>query len=249
MLEKDGLAILAKREFLKQGKEIFLIDDDEYRKCYPKEKRQAILQECPEFYTIITALGSANITPKIMKYASDNGLNFIFDGTMKNPRILGTAMTWKDYKINWKVMATSKVESLISVFERNDKLRKEQDCRFITVDVHNETYSGLTSTLMNLESMDNMGKIQVYTRGDRPENPRLVYDSTAENNVYKSAVSALNDSREQSKKICIQRGVDERLRKLRNADIPRNNAEIAALNELERTVAEELKKDTSLLEM
>lgn len=240
MPEKDGLAIVAKKEFQKQGKEIFLIDDDEYRKCYPKEKREAMLRECPEFYTIITAIGSANVTPKIMKYASDNGLNFIFDGTMKNTRIIGTAMTWRDYKINWKVMATSKVESLISVFERNDKLRKNQDCRFITVDVHNETYSGLATTLMNLESMENMGKIQVYTRGDKPEEPILVYDSTAENNMYKTAVSALNGAREQSKNLCIQRGVSERLSKLRNTDIQRNDAEIAAMNELERTVQEEI---------
>ncbi len=240
---KGGLAILAKKEFEAQGKAIFLIDDDEYRKCYPKEKREELLQKCPEHYTKITAIGSSSVTPKIMKYASDNGLNFIFDGTMKNPRIIETAMTWDNYKINWKVMATSKLESLISAFERNDKLREKQDCRFITVDVHNETYSGLASTVMNLESMGNIGKIQVYTRGEKPEEPKLVYDSTVKNQRYKTAVSALLGAREENKKLCIQKGVSKRIQDLKNADIPRNDAELEALEELEQSVNDEIRRE------
>lgn len=240
---KGGLAILAKKEFIEQGKEIFLIDDDQYRKCYPKEKREKLLEECPEHYTKITAIGSSTVTPKIMKYASDNGLNFIFDGTMKNPRIIETAMSWNNYKINWKIMATSKLESLISVFERNDKLRKQNDCRFLTVDVHNETYSGLASTVMNLESLENMGRIQVYKRGEKPEEPRLVYDSTVENQKYKTAVSALNGAREENKKECIAQGVDNRIEKLKNADVHRNKAELDALYELEQSVKDEIGRD------
>lgn len=240
---KGGLAIVAKKEFAARGKEIFLIDDDEYRKCYPREKRESLLKECPEYYTKITAIGSSSVTPKIMKYASDNGLNFIFDGTMKNPRIIQTAMNWTNYKINWKVMATSKLESLISAFERNDKLRERHDCRFLTVDVHNETYSGLESTLMNLESMDNMGRIQVYTRGEKPEEPRLVYDSNVQNQRYKTAVSALIGAREENRKECIKKGVEKRIQDLKNADIPRNAAELDALDELEQSVNDEIRRE------
>ena len=228
----------AKREFEKQGKEIFLIDDDMYRKFYPRA--QEILSECPELYTKLTAIGSSSITPKIMKYASDHGLNFIFDGTMKNSRIIQTAMTWNGYNINWKVMATSKLESLISVFERNDKLREIGDCRFLTVDGHNETYLGLESTLMYLESIGDIGKIQVYTRGSRPDEPKLVYDSTVENQVYKTAVSALNGARSQSRSDCIKRGVRNRIRNLRENNVSRNEAEIEALDELEKSVNIEL---------
>lgn len=240
---KGGLAILAKKEYAAQGKEIFLIDDDEYRKCYPREKRDELLKNCPEHYTKITAIGSSSVTPKIMKYASDNGLNFIFDGTMKNPRIIETAMNWNNYKINWKVMATSKLESLISAFEKNDKLMKNHDCRFITVDVHNETYSGLAATLMSLESMENMGKIQVYTRGAKPEEPKLVYDSSVQNQRYKTAVSALMGAREENRKECIRNGVENRIQKLKNADVQRNEAELAAIYELEQSVNEEVKRE------
>ena len=237
---KGGLAIVAKQEFWSQGKEIVLIDDDEYRKCYPKEKREGMLRECPEYYTKITAIGSSSITPKIMKYASDHGFNFIFDGTMKNPRIIQTAMNWDNYNINWKVMATSKLESLLSVFERNDILRQQGDCRFMTVDVHNETYSGLATTLMNLESLGNMGKIQVYTRGEAPERPRLVYDSFELNQKYKTAVSALMGAREENRKICIMNGVEQRIHNLKNANISRNEAELEALLELEQRLKGEI---------
>ena len=237
---KGGLTVIAKQEFWNNGKEIFLIDDDEYRKCYPKEKRESLLRECPEFYTKITAIGSSAITPKIMKYASDNGLNFIFDGTMKNPRIIQTAMNWDNYNINWKVMATSKLESLISVFERNDILRQQGDCRFMTVDVHNETYSGLAATLMNLESLGNMGKIQVYTRGKTPETPKLVYDSMVINQKYRTAVSALIGAREENRKICMMNGIEKRIQNLKNANIFRNEAELEALLELEQRIKGEM---------
>ena len=239
-LANHGLVSVAKKQFKEQGKEIFLIDDDMYRRFYPKSDE--IIEECPEFYTKLTAIGSSSVTPKLLKYASDKGLNFIFDGTMKNPRIIETAMTWNDYKINWKVMATSKLESLISVFERNDYLRRNGDCRFITADVHNETYSGLVSTVMNLESIENMGTIQVYTRGNRPDEPLMVYDSTVPNEEYKTAVAALNGTRKQNKKLCIKNGVMERLEKLKHSDIPRNMAELDALGELEKSINDEIER-------
>ena len=239
---KGGLVSVAKREFEEQGKEVFLIDDDQYRKFYPKEKREGILKECPEFYTKITAIGSSSITPKIMKYASDNGLNFIFDGTMKNPRIIETAMMWNNYKINWKVMGTSKMESLISVFERNEILRKKKDCRFITVDVHNETYYGLENTVMLLESISNIGKIQVYKRGNKPESPIKIYDSKEKDHKYETAVSALKEARKQDKERWI-RGVSSRIKKLKNCNKNRNEAEKVALDELEKAIQlEELEK-------
>lgn len=240
---KGSLSSLAIREFDKKGKSIILIDDDQYRKFYPKEKREAILKECPEFYTKLTALGSSSITPKIMKYASDRGINFIFDGTLKNKRIIQTAMNWKNYDVNWKIMATSKLESLISVFERNKKLKNEGDCRFLTVDVHNETYLGIEDTLMFLESMDDIGKIQVYSRGEVEENPVLVYDSFEKNGKYRTAVAALRETRKEDKKRTIRRGVSPRLTELKRTKNPWNNAELNALKEMEERVKCEVELD------
>lgn len=234
---KSSLVSVAKEEAHNRGMEIFLIDDDQYRQFYPRTEE--ILKECPEYYTKISAIGSGTITPKIMKYASDNGLNFIFDGTMKNARILNTAKQWNNYTINWKIMATSKIESLLSVFERNEFLRHRNNGRFMTTKVHDETYDGLEETLKQLEGIENFGTIQVYSRGKDIGHPVLKYDSSRPSQ-YESAVEALRSTRESDRKRCIKNGVAERISNLYNTDIPWNPTELAALKELEEDVHKEV---------
>ena len=119
---KSSLVADAKRKFKDTGRRIVVIDDDGYRKFYPYAEE--ILENCPEHYTDITATATNIITPKIMKFASDNGYNFIFEGTMKNTRIVETMKTWKDYDIYVHVMATSEERSLMSTAIRNGELRE-----------------------------------------------------------------------------------------------------------------------------
>lgn len=236
---KSSLVYLAKQEAHAEGREIFLIDDDMYRIFYPNALQ--LWEECPEHYVAITAIGSATVTPKIMRYASENGMNFIFDGTMKSPRIIDTAMSWKDYDINWKVMGTSKLESLISIFERNEALRRNGKGRLTTVDVHNEIYTGIGPTLMQLESMGDMGRIQVYSRGQDIFAPVLQYDSQVPGS-YSSAHQALEDARRKDAERCKKNGVQERIDNLKNTPIPLNEAERKALKELEESIKAELQE-------
>lgn len=229
---KSGLVSVAKREAHEQGREIFLIDDDMYRKFYPKGDE--ILKECPEFYIKITAIGSSSVTPKLLKYASDNKLNFIFDGTMKNPRIINTAQTWDNYDINWKIMATSRYESLLSIFERNRELEKKGLNRFINVPEHDETYYGIEKSLAYLESLGNMGKIQVYKRGIEFDKPILVYNSEPKDRIYDNATSALITTRNEDKNLCIKKDISGRIKRLKQTANPLNHAEFSALEELEK---------------
>ena len=194
---------------------------------------------------ITAAIGTANITPKIMKYASDNGINFIFDGTMKNPRILNTAMEWNGYDIDWKIMATSRLESLISVFEREFELKKQGSCRSLTVGIHDETYLGLESTVAQLESLNNdgrMGHIQIYRRGKDINNPILIYDSYNSENVYNTAVAALRGGRQEDRRRCIHQGVDSRIKKLKERYFELNLAQRKALDELEASIELEMSR-------
>ena len=236
---KSALVHVAKEEFNKEGKQIFLIDDDMYRMFYPNAHE--ILEECPEYFTKITAIGSGSVTPKILKYASDKGLNFIFDGTLKNPRIIQTAMTWKNYKVNWKIMATSKMESLLSIFERNEELRKIGKGRMITVEAHDETYSGLEPTVLQLESLEDIGRIQVYGRGDKYFEPQLQYDSMKQGR-YPTALTALVQTRRMDQERCKRTNVEERISKLRNTDIPLNEGEKEALDALEKSIKMEIER-------
>ena len=236
---KSSLSHVAKKEFHDKGKEIFVIDDDMYRLFYPRAEE--ILDKCPEFFTPITAIGSGTVTPKILKYASDNHLNFIFDGTMKNDRIINTSKGWDGYLINWKIMATPKIESLLSIFERNEGLRQLGQGRMISVDVHDSIYDGIDPTIAKLESIPKIGHIQVYSRGKDCFNPILHYDSK-QKGMYSNAVSALRKVRKEEARNYKESDIMERIKKLKNTNIALNEAELEKLQELEVAVQEELRK-------
>lgn len=207
---KTSLSIAAKREYLSEfGKHLFLIDDDIYRHLFPNG--DDLLKEYPEFYTQISATVSSTITPKMLDYAVSNGLNFIFDGTMKNDRILHTSDTWPGYTINWKIMATSKIESLLSIAERNKELKKAGTSRLINVETHNTMYDGLEKTVDTLEKSGRHGTIQVYIRGTTLGYPVCIYDSSREDNIYPSAVIAVRAGRLRDRNQTLTRGIDSRL--------------------------------------
>ena len=190
---KSSLVSDTKRKFIGMGRRIVLIDDDQYRQLYPRSDE--ILKECPEYYTKLTALGTSKITPKILKFASENGYNFIFDGTMKNNRIIETMKTWEGYQIQVKVLACSRLRSLASSAIRNGELqRRGKEGRYISIDTHDETYKGTPDTLRFLESTGLASEIRIYTRGIDPYNPRLRYLSLEDK---RSSADVLEELREE----------------------------------------------------
>ena len=233
---KSGLVNLTNREGILTNKSFYLIDDDQFRKFYPRYDE--IMAECPEFSTILTAIGSEPITPKIMKYASDIGLNFIFDGTMKNTRIFETAQRWENYDVTYRVMATSRMESLLSIFERNAFLRRNGFGRPIGVKEHDATYYGLENTLNTVE---NAGEaVEVYVRGRSIScMPELIY-STKQKGFYKNSVEALRDGRARDKKFCINNDVQGRIINLETLDIGLNSTERKSLWDLKEAIEEEM---------
>lgn len=174
---KSSLVADTKRKFMQEGRRIVLVDDDQYRKFYPRGKE--ILETCPEFYTKITATATGKITPLILKYASDNGYNFIFDGTMKNNRIIETMKTWQGYDIQVRIMAAARLRSLISTAIRNGELRHKQEGRFVTCEIHDETYYGIPESLKFLEQTGLTKDIRIFTRGANPLFPIERFSSLA----------------------------------------------------------------------
>ena len=234
---KSALVHVAKIEFEEQGKAIFLIDDDMYRMFYPNAEE--ILRECPEYFTKITAIGSGSVTPKLLKYASDNGLNFIFDGTLKNPRIIDTAENWPGYSVNWKIMATCYIESALAIFERNEELRQRGKGRLIPIDAHDETYHGLEETIAVLEKRRGNDRIQVYSRGEEVFKPDLKYDSRAKKE-YTTAKEALVKTRQEGRASASASEIKERISRLKKSSIPLNEKELKALADMEESIMGEL---------
>lgn len=236
---KSELVNMIFQEVRKNSQGIFLIDDDQFRKFYPRYEE--IMAECPEYSTILTAKGSGPVTPKIMNYASQNGLNFIFDGTMKNSRILDTASKWEDYDVSYKIMATSRIESLISIFERNAYLRQNGFGRPISVEAHDETYSGIEGTIKKLEQEQPEANIEIYMRGtDSDRTPKLIY-SPKQKGMYRNAAEALIQGRERDRRRVLTTDIDERIENLEIAERVLNPVEKAELLSLKESLREEIR--------
>ena len=181
------------QEFNKINLKATVIDDDGYRLLHPKAKE--ILKKYPLLYTEITGVETSLITSEILKEAIEKRYNFIFEGTMKNTRILETMKRMpKDIRKIVRVMAASYEEGLLSAFERNEELiRLGYTSRFIKVPEYSKTYDGVVDTVNQIEKSGVVERVEVYRRGSGDSRiPIKVYDSKSKNNSYPSASVALS---------------------------------------------------------
>ena len=231
---KSALVAETKREFEKNGRRIVLIDDDSYRSLYPYGEE--ILKECPEHYTNITATATRYITPKILKFASENGYNFIFDGTMKNPRIVETMRSWKEYSIQAKIMATCRLQSLMGIAIRNGELRRlGREGRYISIEAHDETYKGIPDTLKLLEATGLAEEIKIYTRGADPIYPIERFSSLME--PEKSSGDKLIELREDDERVFLK-NIEQDLQYLKSLSSSLSEEERESANKIIEMIKE-----------
>lgn len=223
---KSSLVADAKIKFKDTGRRIIVIDDDEYRKYHPYA--QEIIKNCPELYTEITAMATNIITPKILKFAAENRYNFLFDGTMKNTRIINTMKEWKNYNIFVHVMATCGERSLISTAIRNGELREtKNEGRVVDQNSHWEMYNGLPKTLDYIETHEpNLVKeIKIYTRSNNPLFPKEEYSSLEEKSI--SSSQKLEELRNKDRQIFFNNSIEDDIQCLKGLIVNLSEAEKA----------------------
>ena len=224
------------QEFNKINLKTTVIDDDGYRLLHPKAKE--ILKKYPLLYTEITGVETSLITSEILKEAIEKRYNFIFEGTMKNTRILETMRKMpKEYTKIVRVMATSNIESLLTAFERNEaQIEVVGYGRFTNVLTHNKTYDGVLSSIQEVEKSGVPEVIEIFARTEDITMPKCIYSSKSNNNIYSSAYEAMKKEREINKE-SVKETVDKRL-----ADIL-NNRNVEKFENIQRNILkEEIKK-------
>ena len=224
------------QEFNKINLKATVIDDDGYRLLHPKAKE--ILKKYPLLYTEITGVETSLITSEILKEAIEKRYNFIFEGTMKNTRILETMRKMpKEYTKIVRVMATSNIESLLTAFERNEaQIEVVGYGRFTNVLTHNKTYDGVLSSIQEVEKSGVPEVIEIFARTEDITMPKCIYSSKSNNNIYSSAYEAMKKEREINKE-SVKETVDKRL-----ADIL-NNRNVEKFENIQRNILkEEIKK-------
>ncbi|MDO5556822.1 MAG: zeta toxin family protein [Clostridia bacterium] len=194
---KSEIVFKEEKKFENLNKSLIKIDLDIYRNLFKNAKE--ISEKYPQNFSNITNKEAAKIMEKISEETINNGYDFIVEGTMaqKIYTLELIKKSNKKYNIIIKVMAVSKEESLLSIFERYIKMRKENKiARLTSIENHNIKYKNFLNVVKELE---NEGyRIDVYRRTNKKGNPQII-----NRNENRTALETIIEERKESRKECM----------------------------------------------
>ena len=231
---KGGVIAYTKNQVEANGKCIILITTDEYKPYHPNAIE--IARKYPTEYVEIVEQDAGPWTGSIMKKAIDDKHNFIFEGTLKNDRILDRIQELKQngFNVTVRVLAVPRLESLLTVHERYEKQMEVLTYgRLISIEHHNKAYDGIPAVVDKIEK-SGLCTVEVYLRGDEIWKPVKVYSSKEKNERFPTARIALEEYRKSEGKETIKTA-KTRVNKLRESFVKRNakESELKQLDELE----------------
>lgn len=231
---KGGVIAYTKNQVEANGKCIILITTDEYKPYHPNAIE--IARNYPTEYVEIVEQDAGPWTGSIMKKAIDDKHNFIFEGTLKNDRILDRIQELKQngFNVTVRVLAVPRLESLLTVHERYEKQMEVLTYgRLISIEHHNKAYDGIPAVVDKIEK-SGLCTVEVYLRGDEIGKPVKVYSSKEKNERFPTARIALEEYRKSEGKETIKTA-KIRVNKLRESFVKRNakESELKQLDELE----------------
>ena len=203
---KSGIVLKTKREFLEMNKDLIVFDLDMYRELYKKSFE--IARRYPDLYSEITGKPAGKIMERLSAEAIKNGYNFILEGTMgKSVYTLDLLQNYKvDYNVIARLLAVSREESLLSIFERYIEMKKAMGIgRMTTIEKKKKKYNNFLNIAGTLETRG--VEVEVFERSEDIANPKMTYKTSAKNNRYNSVVEALIRGRNNSSRICMNNAI------------------------------------------
>lgn len=236
---KIGLVLKSKKDLANLGEDVVVIDSDIYRGLY--KNSMEIAEKHPELYSEITDKATGRITKMLLAEMMEKGYNFIFEGTMGKINIIESLKEAPvKFNVIARLIATSREESLLSVFERYVLMIQNMGIgRFATIKAHDSRYESFTEIAQLLESKG--VEVEVYERSESYETigePILLYKTSSKENRYKSVIEALRGGRKISLERCKDK-IPERLKAI--------NEDLETLNEKNPGFREEVKKLNEIL--
>lgn len=164
------------RKLFRDGN-VVVINSDSIKGFYPNIEEVA--HKHPTLFTKITDQESNTWTSDTFESAIQGKYNLIFEGTMKNTRILSTIerLKSKGFTVIVRGMAVSKPQSLLSLHERYKREMKYKGWgRLVEISHHNQTFDGMPNTMGEIEKSGLADIIEIYERGTQDDFiPKLIY--------------------------------------------------------------------------
>lgn len=173
---KTGLNGMGLKQFKKDN--AVIINSDELKPFHPKIDEIAKLY--PQFYTKVTNQESNPWTDALFEKAVECNYNIIFEGTGRNIKLLKKMIDkMSNYKIIVRAMSVNELNCLMSIVERYEgQVKKKGWGRLVTLDHFYKAYDEIVDTIQQIEDLDIVDVIEVYTRGDgKTLSPIRIYNS------------------------------------------------------------------------
>lgn len=192
---KTGLNGMGVKQF---NGNVVVINSDELKPFHPKIDEIAKLY--PEYYTKVTNQESNPWTDNLFESAVDSKYNIIFEGTGRNLKLLRKMIIkMSNYRVIVRGMAVNELNCLMSILERYEGQVSEKGWgRLVTLSHFYKAYDEMLDTIDQIEKLNITNRIEVYTRGDKPTEPRRIYNSDIKE--FPTAKMAVIEGREKDRK-------------------------------------------------
>lgn len=199
---KSGLNGYGKNQFLDDN--VVIINSDELKPFHSKIDEIARLY--PQYYTKVTDQESNTWTSTLFDTALRQGYNVIFEGTGKNARILNTIKEkMQGHEVIVRGMAVNEINCLLSIIDRYAAQVKTKGWgRLVTMDHFYETYNAMPLTIDQIEKSGIVGTVEVYSRGDTPVKPVMIYQNTDSKKRFPNARFAVLGGRQEDERAAIE---------------------------------------------
>lgn len=240
---KGGVISYSKEEIEKTGKVVIIITTDEYKPYHPQAIE--IAKKYPTDYVKIVEQDAGPWTGRVLEKAIKDKHNFIFEGTLKNDRILDRIkeMAQNGFQVVVRALAVPRLESLIAVHERYENQMQNMGWgRLISIEHHDQAYNGVPATIDKIEK-SGLCTVEIFIRGKEISKPQRVYSSAEKNEAYPTARIALEEYRnkEENKTLRTAQGRIALLKK-QFENRGAQESEMAQLYELEQCIKEDKTK-------
>lgn len=188
-----GLLISNGKKLFKDNN-VVIINSDEFKPFHPKASE--IAEKYSTYFTKVTDQETNTWTSSLFDEAIKNKFNIIFEGTMKNTRIISTIKKLQEngYKVIVKALAVPFTDSLTAIHERyEEQLYTKGWGRLVTIEHHDESYNGMPNTIKEIENSGSFDEIDIFSK-DCKNNLTLEYinvKNLVTNNKYNSAEDAI----------------------------------------------------------
>ena len=174
---KSGVESYLKNSLKEKGERCAIVNSDKIAEFHPDY--EDAIEELPDVCYKVTRQFVRPATPIIFDELRKNNINILNENTFdKGESDIEFVKKFKDagYRTNVNIIATDSYISRLSCFEREARMLQDGDTpRGISKETQERMYNSFMNEIIELERLGYCDEINVYTRGENINKPKLVY--------------------------------------------------------------------------